>query len=177
MLQVVKLAYSILALSLCALPAFADNLAGQASTIDGDTLEIHGSRVRLWGIDAPESSQLCRDDDSDLYRCGAKAADELDAFIAQRPVSCEPVGLDVLMSMVVQSQRAQLVASTWEIGWCGAGWHSIGRSIQMADTARIRTRLRRLSGACGRGVTSRRGCIGTASRRAGSRVLVRTMRV
>jgi endonuclease YncB( thermonuclease family) len=45
---------------LCASPAFADNLSGQASIIDGDTLEIHGTRIRLWGIDAPESNQLCR---------------------------------------------------------------------------------------------------------------------
>jgi endonuclease YncB( thermonuclease family) len=40
--------------------ALADELAGQASVFDGDTLEIHGVRVRLWGIDAPESTQLCR---------------------------------------------------------------------------------------------------------------------
>src|SRR6266516_3524599 len=40
--------------------------------IDGDTLEIHGTRIRLWGIDAPESSQLCRDDESLRYQCGAK---------------------------------------------------------------------------------------------------------
>src|ERR1700747_414108 len=49
------------------------SLARQASIIDGDTLEIHGTRIRLWGIDAPESSQLCRGDDSLQYRCGAKA--------------------------------------------------------------------------------------------------------
>jgi endonuclease YncB( thermonuclease family) len=52
--------------------AAADNLAGQASVIDGDTLEIHGTRIRLWGIDAPESSQLCRGEDSRQYRCGAR---------------------------------------------------------------------------------------------------------
>jgi endonuclease YncB( thermonuclease family) len=72
----------------------ADNLAGQASVIDGDTLEIHGTRIRLWGIDAPESSQLCRGEDSLQYRCGAKAANELDTFIARRPVSCVPISLD-----------------------------------------------------------------------------------
>jgi len=77
-----------------ALPASADNLSGQASVIDGDTLEIHGTRIRLWGIDAPESSQLCRGEDSLSYRCGAKAANELDAFIARRPVDCSPVNLD-----------------------------------------------------------------------------------
>src|SRR5258708_5970551 len=79
---------------LCAAPAFADNLTGQASIIDGDTLEIHGTRIRLWGIDAPESNQLCRNDESLLYRCGAKAANDLDTFIARRPVDCSPVSLD-----------------------------------------------------------------------------------
>ena len=44
--------------------ALADDFVGQASVIDGDTLEIHGTRIRLWGVDAPESNQLCRGDDS-----------------------------------------------------------------------------------------------------------------
>jgi endonuclease YncB( thermonuclease family) len=74
--------------------ALADDLIGQASVTDGDTLEIHGSRIRLWGIDAPESSQLCRGQDSLQYRCGAKAANDLDAFIAGRPVNCLPISLD-----------------------------------------------------------------------------------
>lgn len=76
------------------LPALADDLIGQASVIDGDTIEIHGTRIRLWGIDAPESTQLCRGEDSLQYRCGAKAANELDAFIARRPVNCTPMNLD-----------------------------------------------------------------------------------
>jgi endonuclease YncB( thermonuclease family) len=75
-------------------PAQADDLIGQASVIDGDTLEIHGTRVRLWGIDAPESTQLCRGEDSSQYRCGAQAANDLDAFIARRPVSCLPMKAD-----------------------------------------------------------------------------------
>ena len=77
-----------------ALASAADNLAGQASVIDGDTIEIHGTHIRLWGIDAPESSQLCRGEDSLQYRCGGKAANDLDAFIAERPVSCVPISLD-----------------------------------------------------------------------------------
>ena len=71
-----------------------DDLTGQASIIDGDTLEIHGTRIRLWGVDAPESSQLCRGEDSLQYRCGAQSANDLDAFIARRPVSCLPISLD-----------------------------------------------------------------------------------
>jgi endonuclease YncB( thermonuclease family) len=74
--------------------ALPGQLTVQASIVDGDTLEIHGTRIRLWGIDAPETTQLCRGDDSQQYRCGAKSANDLDAFIAGRPVSCDPISLD-----------------------------------------------------------------------------------
>jgi endonuclease YncB( thermonuclease family) len=74
--------------------AAASDLTGRASVIDGDTLEIHGKRVRLWGIDAPERGQLCRGDDSLQYRCGATAANELDRFINARTVACISVDTD-----------------------------------------------------------------------------------
>ncbi|WP_420887837.1 thermonuclease family protein [Bradyrhizobium yuanmingense] len=80
-----------------ALPA---DLVGQASIIDGDTLEIHGQRIRLWGIDAPESNQLCRGDDSLQYRCGARAANDLAAFIGKRSVVCTPMTFDRYGRMV-----------------------------------------------------------------------------
>ncbi len=90
------LRFSLLALAVLLVPprAIADDLIGQASIIDGDTIEIHGTRIRLWGVDAPESSQLCRDDDSRPYHCGAQAANDLDTFIARRPVNCSPISLD-----------------------------------------------------------------------------------
>ncbi|OKO72859.1 thermonuclease family protein [Bradyrhizobium sp. AS23.2] len=74
--------------------AASEPITGRASVIDGDTLEIHGTRVRLWGIDAPESNQLCRDDDAKHFRCGAKAANDLDSFIVGRPVKCVEVDRD-----------------------------------------------------------------------------------
>ncbi len=49
----------VIALCLLATPARAD-VAGVASVIDGDSVEVHGQRIRLHGIDAPESRQLCR---------------------------------------------------------------------------------------------------------------------
>jgi endonuclease YncB( thermonuclease family) len=50
-----RLAAGLLLLLTCG-GAYSDDLVGQANIIDGDTLEIHGTRIRLWGIDAPESS-------------------------------------------------------------------------------------------------------------------------
>jgi endonuclease YncB( thermonuclease family) len=85
---------SVLIFLLLSGAAFADDFVGQASVVDGDTLEIHGMRIRLWGVDAPESSQLCRGEDSLQYRCGAQAANDLDTFIARRPVNCFPLSLD-----------------------------------------------------------------------------------
>lgn len=101
----------ILAIGDCA--AQTADVKGQASVIDGDTLEIHGTRIRLFGIDAPESSQLCRGEDSLFYRCGAKAANELDRFIGGRPVSCEPVGHDVYGRIVATCSVGGIDLAGW----------------------------------------------------------------
>jgi len=93
--------------------ALAGDLVGKASIIDGDTLEIHGTRIRLWGIDAPESSQLCRDEDSLPYLCGARAANELDAFVARRPVDCVPVNRDAYGRTVAMCSVGGLDLAEW----------------------------------------------------------------
>jgi endonuclease YncB( thermonuclease family) len=128
MLVSTALAVVMLAASLHS--SFSTELVGQASVIDGDTLEIHGTRIRLWGIDAPESSQLCRNDESLQYRCGAKAANELDTFIARRPVDCLPVNLDQYGRTVAVCSidgvdlaewlvRNGLALAIWAIRGCG----------------------------------------------------------
>ncbi|MGJ4887184.1 thermonuclease family protein [Bradyrhizobium sp. HKCCYLR20261] len=72
-------------------PASARDLVGRVSIVDGDTLDIHGERIRLWGVDAPESAQLCRGRDRKAYRCGALSANTLDAFTRGKTVRCAPI--------------------------------------------------------------------------------------
>jgi len=88
-----RLIFVVIAVALCG-AAFADDLIGQASVIDGDTIEIHSTRIRLFGIDAPETDQLCRNKESKLYRCGQKASNALFDFIAHRVLECVEVDRD-----------------------------------------------------------------------------------
>lgn len=64
-------------------------LRGTASVIDGDTIDLHGTRIRLWGIDAPESGQRCTSAEGGDWRCGKEAGFALADRIGRAPVACE----------------------------------------------------------------------------------------
>lgn len=82
-------------------------MVGRASVIDADTIEIHGQRIRLNGIDAPESRQTCQDKAGKPYRCGQAAALALDDYLAaSRPVRCIEVDRDRYKRMVADCFRA-----------------------------------------------------------------------
>ena len=61
---------------------------GLAKLIDGDTIDIDGKRIRLDGIDTPETGQRCIDERGESYLCGKRATDELRRLIRGQPVVC-----------------------------------------------------------------------------------------
>ena len=67
----------------------ADEVVGRASVIDGDTVNVQGQRVRLYGIEAPARNQLCSDPKGRQWRCGDKAALAFFDHIGVRPIACE----------------------------------------------------------------------------------------
>lgn len=70
------------------------SLIGRASVIDGDTIEIHGQRIRIAGIDAVESDQLCWQAHGRPWRCGQVAALALSDLVGARNVACTAIGQD-----------------------------------------------------------------------------------
>ena len=65
--------------------------------IDADTLEVAGQKVRLQGIDAPESAQSCRQAGGPRYSCGEQATEALRTRIGPDAVTCTIEGRDRYM--------------------------------------------------------------------------------
>lgn len=129
---------------LAALTSFASaaDLVGKASVIDGDTIEIHGERIRLWGIDALESNQLCRDADSKHYQCGRLPANALAAlFTTSLALLPAPprVAIKGARWLFASSESRDRILGN---GWSRTASHSIGRSIQKASM-RMNSAVRR----------------------------------
>ncbi len=102
-----------IALCLLATPALAD-VTGTASVIDGDTIEVHGQRIRLHGIDTPEHQQLCRRD-GEPWQCGKDAAKALADKIARRPVTCENLGRDRYKRIIARCTVAGEDLGEWMV--------------------------------------------------------------
>ncbi len=102
-----------IALCLLATPALAD-VTGTARVIDGDTLEIQGQRIRLHGIDAPESRQLCRLAGKP-WICAKDAANALAEKIGRRAVTCEERDRDRYGRIVAKCSVASEDIGSWMV--------------------------------------------------------------
>lgn len=96
-------------------------IQGMASVIDGDTLEIHGKRIRLHGMDAPEASQQCYINGK-AWACGKTAAWELDKKIRGKTVSCEIKDMDKYGRFVADCKVAGVSVNGRQVeeGWAVA---------------------------------------------------------
>ena len=90
----IRISFALAALVASATPLAAQTITGRASVIDGDTLEIRGTRIRLHAVDAPENAQTCQGSDGKAYRCGQQAALALSDKIGTASVSCEQKDVD-----------------------------------------------------------------------------------
>ncbi|RIJ22069.1 thermonuclease family protein [Henriciella barbarensis] len=111
-----------------------EELAGVASVIDGDTIEIHGKRVRLSGYDTPERGARCGD--VNVYQQAALA---LSDFIGSRTVTCDVSGEDrwdraIAVCDVAGVDIGEFMVST---GW-GRDWPRYSDGRYADEEARAR---------------------------------------
>ncbi|MDA0306455.1 MAG: thermonuclease family protein [Proteobacteria bacterium] len=93
--------------------AEAGEVSGKARVIDGDTIEVAGQRIDLYGIDAPELTQTCRWPNNEIP-CGNISRTALLDLVATTPVVC--------------SRRLRKGDGSW-VAICTADGFDVGRNM------------------------------------------------
>jgi endonuclease YncB( thermonuclease family) len=101
----------------------AEPLEAVPRVVDGDTIVIGSTRIRLQGIDAPETDQICLDQQSHPIPCGLRARDALSRLIANQPIRCIGDELDqygrrlMTCSVAGRDLNAEMVRSGWALAF------------------------------------------------------------
>ena len=105
-------------------PRLAGELDADAplvAVVDGQTLRLRESVIRLHGVVAPMRGQQCRGSDGTQFDCGAAASEALAALVRGHAVACRLDGRD---------------DGGFPQGHCEAGGVSLNRAIVAAGWAR-----------------------------------------
>lgn len=98
--------------------ASANVIEGTAEVIDGGSLKVGDTEVRLFGVDAPEFTQTCFSNGSPVA-CGAMAKEALKGLIGGATLVCMAQNTDTYGRTVARCQTSgvdvgdALVASGW----------------------------------------------------------------
>jgi hypothetical protein len=137
--------FCVLAFLTIASSAEAETISGIPRVVDGDTLVVGATKIRLEGIDAPETDQVCLNAKGDHWTCGIEARDRLQAHIEGQVVVCLSNSTDIYQrSLATCSHRGEdlngwmdrgpLPRARWIGCWSGRpGRSSFLPSFSMSD--------------------------------------------
>lgn len=102
----------------------APTVVGKATAVDGDSLRIGSTKIRLFGIDAPESRQSCYQPMNEPWACGVASTAALKHMIERDPqVTCQAKTTDRYGRTVAVCHNAEgdlaarMVAMGWAVDW------------------------------------------------------------
>lgn len=105
--------------ALFSFPASGQVFIGKPIAIDGDTIAVGDTHIRLFGIDAVEGAQTCSRG-TEQWACGQDAKARLASILTEGRLSCSPRGTDHL---------------GFSIATCSAGGHDLGLAMVEAGFA------------------------------------------
>lgn len=100
-----------------------DVVEGAATALEGDALLLDGEEFRLFGIDAPDPGQMCKNRRGTPYDCFAQSTKELDAILKGRVARCTvkltPKRERTLVTCTVQDQDIAtiMVRTGWALAY------------------------------------------------------------
>ena len=97
---------------------FAKTINGKPRIIDGDTIHIKSNKIRLHGIDAPETKQTCKIGNEEWY-CGKQSTKELKKLINKQNVECVINDVDVYNRYIAICYIDEININQWMVknGW------------------------------------------------------------
>lgn len=114
------LRFALLAALCLPFAAQAQPLTGVIRVIDGDTIAVAGQTIRLHGIDAPETDQMCGGEGAPMWPCGAWVSGETRARYQ---------GLQARCTVLEHDRYGRAVAR------CNAAGADMGRALVQSGLA------------------------------------------
>jgi restriction system protein len=112
--------------------------SGVAEVVDGGHVRVGGEVVRLYGVDALEPDQMCRDGGAQ-WACGARARAELAKRVADRTVRCRLEGVSEdgeglgVCFVGLEDVGHELVEAGWALADLGVPERYGGAELQARD--------------------------------------------
>jgi endonuclease YncB( thermonuclease family) len=100
-------------------PVLAVDIAGVPRITDGDTVELSGTKIRLNGIDAPETDQTCLDGKGQRWACGEASRAALARQFGPLSWTCEGLERDRYGRTVAACSAGGQDVNRWMVR---AGW-------------------------------------------------------
>ena len=96
-------------------------ISGNAQIIDGDTIKINSKKIRLHGVDAPESKQMCKKPYLTIifftftkdYPCGKISTQKLQKKINNKVITCKILDIDRYKRLIGECYKRNLNLNSW----------------------------------------------------------------